>query len=187
MISTPENQPNGTRPVTLKEIEDGCAELASVRSRAEKFMAKVEKQRQAILDEHKDELNELAHKLEIARTELELRVAYGREFFKKPKTLTFSGIVVGYQKSQDKVVTPSEPVLIANIEKMLKAKAGTLIRNVKSIVAEAFKQLSVQEKQMLGCSTLTGADKVVVRAEAKSDVEKYFAACVTAVEVEEVK
>lgn len=184
MISTTENLPCAPRPVTLKEIESACKHLAEVRSTAETLMLKVEKKRQAILDDHADELNSLAHELTVARSSVALSVQYGRELFKRPKTQVFHGIEVGFQKERDKVEVPAEEVLISRIETMLKAKASTLVRSVKSVVAEAFKQLTAQEKQMLGCRTITGADAVVVRAQAKSDVEKYFAACSTSAETE---
>jgi phage host-nuclease inhibitor protein Gam len=167
-------------PVTLKEIEAKCATLASARKRAQKLMESVERQRAAILDEHAEAIRELADELNRSRQEVESAVKYGRQFFGKPKTLVFSGIEVGFEKERDKLEVPEDSILIPRIETMLRAKASTLIRTAKSIVAEAFKQLTPAEKQSLGCRTITGADRVVVRAEVKSDVEKYFNACAAA-------
>lgn len=165
------------RPVTLKEIEDNCAHLARVRARAQRLMDAVERKRAAVLADHAAEIRDLAEELVASRGNLELAVQYGRQFFLKPKSQIFHGIEVGFEKERDTLQVPEDEVLIPRIETLLKAKAAGLIRNVKSIVREAFKQLTTAEKQMLGCRVVRGADKVIVRAEVKSDVEKFFAAC----------
>lgn len=180
MIKTTEPIAGEPRQITLDEIIECCADLERLRSKGQKVMAVVEKKQQAVLDEHKKELDQIAHELDLARIELELRVVYGRQFFLKPKTQVFHGIEVGYVKERDTLEVPPDNILIPRIKTLLKTKISVLIRTVESVVKEAFKQLTVDEKQKLGCRIIRGADKVVVRAQAQSDVEKYFAARLTA-------
>lgn len=174
MISNLES--NNSAPVTLSEIDAAAKAYRAVFDRAEKLKATVEREQQAVINAHAKELDALARELQEAHDALDARVRDGRQYFRKPKTQTLHRVVLGFEKSRDKVEYPDDEVLIPRIEALLKAKASTLIHTVKTIVKDAFKRLPRTELQMLGCRFVSGADEVVIRPETSSDVEKYFAA-----------
>jgi len=167
-------------PVTLDQIDRAAKTYRAVFDRAEKLKAQVEREQQAVLNSHASDLDILARDLQGLRAHLESVIEHGRQHFKKPKTQTMHRIIVGFEKSRDKITYPDDEVLIPRIETMLKAKAATLIHTVKTIVREALKRLPKAELQSLGCKFVNGADDVVIRPETSSDVEKYFAARLTA-------
>lgn len=175
MIAPNEALAGKPKTVSLAEIEAACKTLATTRARAERLMATIERERQAILDEHTDQLKELAGDLATAHEALVANLQHGRQFFIKPKTQNFHGIEVGFEKERDSLIVPNDEILIPRIETLLKSKAATLIRTFKSVVKEAIKQLTPTEKQTLGFQTVKGGDKVVVRVQSQSDVEKFFA------------
>ena len=152
---------------TIELIETQCAALAKSRAELRKLHeAKLRDQR--LLDgRHNEGLRESQETCAELRATIETLVEQARPDFlkpKQPKTRTFCGIEVGFEKERDSLLKPEEGVLVKNIEQMLPAaQAKTLLDRTVTVIKNAFKKLPKETLQQLGCSVVSGHDKPVVR------------------------
>lgn len=159
---------------TIELIETNCVALAKARAELRKrHEAKLREQR--LLDgRHNDGLRESQQQCAELRVTIETLVEQARPDFlkpKQPKTRTFFGIEVGFEKQRDKVLMPEEATLVKNIESMLPAsQAKTLLDKTTTIIKAAFKKLDQATHQKLGCRVEIGCDKAVVRT-SDDDIE----------------
>lgn len=158
----------------IELIETNCAALSKARAELrKKHEAKLREQR--LLDgRHNDGLRESQKQCAELRATIESLVEQARPDFlkpKQPKTRTFFGIEVGFEKERDSLIKPDEAVLVRNIEQMLPAaQAKTLLDRTVTVIKNAFKRLPVDTLQKLGCSVVSGRDKAIVRA-SDDDIE----------------
>lgn len=158
----------------LELIETKCVALAEVRAKLRKKDEGYKKALRAVDAEHNGDRRALLDQCGELRATLEALVEQARPDFlkpKQPKTRTFCGITVGFEKTRDSVTMPEEPVLVERIEKMLPASQGkTLLDRTVTIIKAAFKKLDQPTMQRLGCSVVSGTDKAVVRT-SDDDIE----------------
>lgn len=95
--------------------------------------------------------------------------------FVKPRTQTFDGIKVGYQKNKGSIVVDNDAKTIELIRKHLGDRADLLIHSVESPVKAAIDNLSVAELKKIGC-TVKEATDVIVITPAKNDLDKVIKA-----------
>jgi len=145
-------------------IAENCRQLAEDRAKLRrKFEERQKTVRLATILLDKD-IRELQGACAATRAVLVTNLETCRDLFKKPKTVEFSGIVVGFAKEQDAITMPENDILVDRIEKLLPAKqAETVLDRSVSIIKTAFKKLPRELLQRLGCNIVSGADKPVVR------------------------
>lgn len=152
-------------PIEL--IETNCAALAKARAELRKRHEAKQKAQRLIDAEHNEGLRKYQQLCTELRGTIEALVEQARPDFlkpKQPKTRTFSGIEVGFEKERDSLLKPDEATLVRNIEQMLPAaQAKTLLDRTVTVIKNAFKKLDRPTLQKLGCSVVSGRDKAIVR------------------------
>lgn len=163
-------------------IQSSCIELAGQKSRVQTLLAKIQNEQLAVTRKYADELQTEVSMLAMIKGRVHGLVLSARELFIKPKSRSFEGVAVGFEKERDSVTLPDDVTLIANIRKLLPGKAKLLIHTpAESVRKDAIKDLTPEEKQLIGISTTIGADNAFVRLE-KTDVENRAAALLAAFE-----
>jgi len=170
MISNTE--PTASRDQKLAVIESNCKDLATLRAKLRRLMEARQKEINAAEAQFTDGIRELTGQCQIAREVLRDNLDASRELFRDPKSRTYFGIDVGYEKERDKLLLPADPLLVERIEKMLpKAQADTLLDRTTTVIKNAVKKLPRAILQKLGCSWKLGADAPIVRAN-DDDIEE---------------
>jgi len=156
---------------TLNTIENHCQVLAEQRARLRRRFEARQKALLAVGAEHDEGIRSLQAECGGTRAALLAELEAGREFFKKPKSRTFHGITVGFEKARCAVLMPEESLLVDRIEKLLPAaQAEAVLDRSVSVIRAAFKKLPRETLQRLGCSVVTGADRPVIHAQ-DDDIE----------------
>lgn len=152
---------------TIELIETNCAALNKARAELRKLHEAKQREQRLLDGRHNAGLRESQRQCAELRATIEALVEQARPEFlkpKQPKTRTFFGIVVGFEKERDSILKPEEAVLVKNIEQMLPAaQAKTLLAKTTSVIKAAFKKLDRATLQKLGCAMVSGRDKAVVR------------------------
>lgn len=164
-------------------IQSSCIELAGQKSKVQTLLAKIQNEQHAVTRKYADELQAEVSMLAMIKGRVLGFVTSARELFIKPKSRSFDGVAVGFEKERDSVTLPDDLTLIANIRKLLPPEKAKLLIHTpaESVRKDAIKDLTPQEKQLIGISTTIGADNAFVRLE-KSDVENQAAALLAAFE-----
>jgi hypothetical protein len=177
---------NAPLPPPLVEIADACGMVAVQRNAVQALLVEINDKQLEVTRQYAPRLRAAVGELALVRGVVHGLVLKARALFLEPKSRKFDGIAVGFEKGRDSVTMPDEAQLIKNIRALLPAKAELLIAPpVESVRAQALKDLSAAEKQLLGIRTTTGVDTAFVRLE-KSDVEAQAAALLAAFEVQPV-
>lgn len=152
-------------------IEHNCRDLAEQRARLRKKYEAKQKAILAVNAEHDAGIRELQDNCNAARAALLCNLQGGRELFRRPKTVTFHGITVGYEKGRDSITMPDDSILVSRIQTMLPAAMGkTLLIPSFTVIKTALKNLPAETLQRLGIEQTSGADKAIVRAK-DDDIE----------------
>lgn len=103
------------------------------------------------------------------------------ELFAKPRTRTFHGVKVGYQKAKDGLEWDDAALVVARIERARPADAELLVKVVKAPIKKALEQLADAELAALGVRRVPGEDEIVVKPQ-DAEVDKLVAALLADVE-----
>lgn len=164
----------------MADIAEACGRLAQQRGRTQTLLAQIQQEQLAVSRKFERALREEISTLAFLKGAVMSLVLKARDLFVKPKSRSFEGITVGFEKERDSVTIPADEILIPRIRSLLKEKADLLIHTPPETVRRAaLNDLSAQELQMLGVRRTTGADNAIVRLE-KSDVEAQAAALLEA-------
>lgn len=85
------------------------------------------------------------------------------ELFKKPKTVTFHGVRMGYMKGKGGIVWDDGDAVVAAIQKYLPDQAEALIRWTGKPLKEAINQLDVATLKKIGCRVVDTGEQVFIK------------------------
>lgn len=149
---------------TLADIEQHTRRYADARAvltgRVQALQAQIERLRA----EHINGIRAAVREAADAHDALRGLVEAHPECFTKPKTLTISGIRVGYMKQKGQVVIEDEAAVIGRIRKLLPAdQAELLIRVRESVHKPAVYDLTAGDLKRLGITVTADEDAVVIK------------------------
>lgn len=107
----------------------------------------------------------------------------GPELFQKPRTRTFHGVKVGYQKAKDGLEWDDASLVVARIERARPDDAELLVKVVKNPIKKALEQLADPELAALGVRRVPGEDEILIKPQ-DAEVDKLVAALLADVEDE---
>jgi hypothetical protein len=85
------------------------------------------------------------------------------ELFKKPKTVTFHGVRMGYMKGKGGIVWDDGDAVVSAIQKYLPEQAEALIRWTGKPLKEAINQLDVAALKKIGCRVVDTGETVFIK------------------------
>ena len=117
---------------------------------------------EAVHQKHRTTIEKLAKGCAKAETALRDLVEGSPELFEKPKTQTFAGIKVGYQKGKDTLDMDAD-ITVERIIKKLPDLKDSLIQTTLKPIAAAIMNLDAKQQAVIGVSVVAGMDTVVVK------------------------
>jgi hypothetical protein len=108
------------------------------------------------------------------QAELRTFVEANPDLFTRPRTMTLSGIKVGYQKGKGSLDWDDNTKVVELIRKHLPEQADVLIITEEKPSADALRQLSAKELAKIGVRIENASDQVLVKA-TDSEVDKLVA------------
>jgi len=116
-------------------------------------------------------------------SDLLAQIKQSPELFEKPKSLSFNGIKIGFQKGKGKLLFDDADLVIKLIKRHFPKQADVLINTTEKPVKDALSQLTVAELKTLSI-TVEGTGDVAFIKDTTSDVDKLVKALLKGAEEE---
>lgn len=149
---------------TLTEIErltkDYALARAALREKVEALNEEIERLKRQRLPQ----IRKLVEQASERQQALHVAIEESPELFKKPRTVIFHGIKVGYQKGRGELVWEDDETVVKLIYKHFPDQADTLIKTIQKPLKTALAQLSVQDLKKIGITVVDTGDEVIIKA-----------------------
>lgn len=106
-----------------------------------------------------------------AQDKLHNLISESPELFVKPRTLTWHGVKIGYQKAKGTITWDDEEAVVKLIRKHFPDQVDILIKSKEVPVKTALAQLTVAELKKLGVSVVEAGDEVIIKT-TDSEIDK---------------
>ena len=140
------------------------AALAEKVSALNEAMAQLQRENMA-------EVKRLLHRASAAESALFTLIEDNPQYFVKPKTLTISGVKLGYQKGKGAVSFSDADAVVARIKKHFPEQADVLIQTKEAPVKTALAQLTVVDLKKLGVTVTDAEDQIIIKT-TDSEIDK---------------
>lgn len=158
--------------VEMSEIERVAADLATVRRTLDAELQRADTKLAKVREECADRLKEAATAVAIKEAELLGLVREAEPLFRRPQSVDFDGVKVGWRKSKGRLELPEKDALVKRIEDQLTPAQRKSVLKVKvSVLKGGLSKLSGDILKKLGV-TLTGAGPEPFVSFPKSATEK---------------
>lgn len=124
-----------------------------------------------IAEKHRAGLDEAAAQRAEAEADLEALLKASPSLFQAPRSVTVDGVKCGYRKEEDTLDWGDEDLVIKRIEDLHPELYDLLVREKKTLVADALAQLETRQLSKIGVRLVTGADRAFISI-GDSDVDK---------------
>ena len=160
---------------TISQIETLTAKYAAERTALGAALYDLHSDIEALKARVMPKIRAIASRARSAESALREAIEQSPELFERPRTITISGIKVGFQKGKGTLSWQSDERLCAQIERLFPDEIGLLIRTTRAPIKSALAQKSAAELKRLGITVTDTGDQVLIKA-ADSDVDKRVAA-----------
>ncbi|NLO92529.1 MAG: hypothetical protein GX410_11140 [Elusimicrobia bacterium] len=157
--------------MSLAEIESKTKDYADARTILRERMDALESELTAIKKRH---ITGIKRASEVAAGKLVILKGLVEEhpdLFKKPRTVIFNGIKVGFRKGKGGMNWEDDEDVVRRIQKYFPDQFDTLVKTKLSPKATGLEDLSAAELKKLGVEVTETGDEVVVKA-TDSDIDK---------------
>lgn len=175
------NPPNVT--LSLAEIEAKAKNYSGARELLADRLQQLQQKIDALKREAMPLLRTALQATKAAESELSNALLLSPQHFKKPRTVVFHGVKVGYEKGKGKLVLQDDARTISLIRKHLPDQFDLLVQTTETPVKNALAQLSAAELKKIGGEITSATDKVVIRP-VDDELDKAIKALLKAEDVE---
>ena len=119
---------------TLGEIETQAKKYSDTTNQLTDVVNAMETEITAVKKKYLEKILPLAEKVSLEKAILHEAITSAPNLFEKPRTFSFHGIKVGYQKKKGRIEIIDEEKTIELIEKKLEDKADNIILLTKSVI-----------------------------------------------------
>ena len=109
-------------------------------------------------DKHDLGIKDLTKVCAASRQELHRYIAESPQFFESPKTRTFDFVRVGFIRQKPHIAHDNVDLVLARIMTFLPDKYEELTRTKTSLSVDALKNLSDDERELIGVAFMGGGD-----------------------------
>lgn len=156
---------------TMEQIEIQAKAHAQAREKLAEIVTALQDGIDALKRNAMPRIKAAVNKAADTSDELLQRINESPELFKKPKSVTFHGIKLGYQKEKGKIEFDDPELVIKLIRKHFPLLADTLIATTEKPSKEALNSLNAVQLKKIGVTVTSDSDVVFIRP-ADSDVDK---------------
>ena len=161
----------------MQEIETKAKAHALAREKLAEIVTALQDGIDALKRSHMARIKAAVNKAADTSDELLQLVTESPELFTKPKSVTFHGIKLGYQKEKGKIEFDDPEKVIKLIRKHYPELAETLIITEETPAKKALNNLSAEQLKKIGVTVTSDTDVVFIRP-ADSDVDKMVTALI---------
>jgi hypothetical protein len=175
---------NPNQNTKLAQIESATLEFALARQRLHTLLADLNAQIEQLKLARHATLHAATNELTQRQEELRALLAASPELFVKPRTATFHGIKVGWQKGKGAIEFTDPDRVVTLIHRHYDAaEANALLHITERPDKEALAKLSVTQLRKLACTVTETGDQIVIRPmEPDLDKTTHFPQAPTVVE-----
>jgi hypothetical protein len=148
---------------TMTTIEKLTRVYAEAAGALRESVGELEAELEAIKKGRMRAIRALVAKTADAQAHLHAAISAVPEAFERPKTQTFSGIRVGYQKGKGGLDWEDDDALVAKIERIYGDQAADYLLIKKKPSADALERLDAAELKRLGVVVVDTGEQVVIR------------------------
>ncbi len=170
---------------TLADIEGLCRRYADEHAALSEIVTELQDEIDAAKRKRLRSIKAAVARTADARSKLATAVEHAPGLFTKPKTLTISGIKVGYRKAKGKIEFDAPDQVVARIRKHFGDRFDDLVSIKETPLKSALAQLSGAELKKLGVTVESDTDEVVVQSTADQVDRLVSALLAEAEEIEE--
>lgn len=164
-----------TATATIKDIEALTRKYADARGELAATVQALQDELEQVRRKYLRSIERQADRALERKGELAGAIESAPELFVKPRTYTFAGVKVGFQKGKGKVSFEDADQVVRLIERHLADQAELLIVTEKKPNKEAILQLPAADVKRIGCA-ITGTGDAVLIKDASGEVDKLVAA-----------
>lgn len=148
---------------TLNEIEQRTRLLADARAALADIVGELNAGIEAIKRERMRALKAAVARVAERHAGLRALLEEAPELFVKPRTVTFHGVKVGYQKGAGKLEWEDADQVVARIKKFFPDLADVLIATTERPAKEALEELAAADLKRLGVTVEGVEDRVLIK------------------------
>lgn len=157
---------------SLADIERLTKEYAAPAEQISDIVSQMESAIQQVKRLYIRKLQPLVGKAAAAKAELIRAIDDSPTLFEKPRTYTFHGIKVGFQKQKGAFIVADEAKTVELIQKKMPEQEDTLIKYKASIIKAALEKLPVADLKKIGVEVTADTDEVLIKSE-RDKIEKF--------------
>lgn len=156
---------------TMVEIETAAKRFAEARGALAARCAALQAELNAVRAKHLEPLKKAVAEAKQRHAEAANLVATSPELFKRPRSVIFHGVKLGFEKAKGKLAIADPARTVALIKKFFKDKADVLIKTEEKPVKKALEKLPAADLKKLAIEVAADGDVVFVKDTA-AEVDK---------------
>ena len=148
---------------TIAEIEKLTKEYADSRGRIASTLMKLEDMIETLKRQYMPGIRAQVRITKGREAALRVAIDDSKELFKRPKTVVFSGLRIGYAKGRGKIEWDDDDKVVRLIEKFFSDQAEILIKTTREPIKKALNALTAAELKKLGITVEETGDVIVIK------------------------
>jgi len=156
---------------TMKEIEVLTKRYADATGVLSDQLTELGERRRALAREHLPIIKRQVTAARNAKAALSAAIDESPELFVKPRTVTFHGVRVGFQKAKGRIEFDDADQVVKLIRKHFPEQFDVLVKTTERPVKDALAQLSAADLKKLGINVVADSDEVLIK-DASGEIEK---------------
>ncbi len=161
--------------MSLEKIESLTNKLATERDVLASLVDELQEEMEQSKDARLPNIRRIAKRVLKTKEKLEIIIGDNPQLFVKPRTLTMSGIKIGFQKGKGLLGYKDASAVIKLIRKHYPEKEDVLVKTTESIIKKAINNMTASELRRIGITVIPGEDQVLIKP-AGSDIDKLVSA-----------
>lgn len=156
---------------TMKEIEALTKRYADATGALGGTLGELEERKKKLQREYLPQIKRQVTAARNAKAVLSEAIDESPELFVKPRTVTFHGVRVGFQKAKGRIEFDDADQVVKLIRKHFPEQFDVLVKTTERPVKDALAQLSAADLKKLGINVVADSDEVVIK-DASGEIEK---------------
>jgi len=156
---------------TMKDIEAFTKRYADATGTLGSTLGELEERKKKLQREYLPQIKREVTAARNAKAVLSEAIDDSPELFVKPRTVTFHGVRVGFQKAKGRIEFDDAEQVVKLIRKHFPEQFDVLVKTTERPVKDALAQLSAADLKKLGINVVADSDEVVIK-DASGEIEK---------------
>ena len=156
---------------TMIEIEALTKRYADATGTLGSTLGELEERKKKLQREYLPQIKRQVTAARNAKAVLSEAIDDSPELFVKPRTVTFHGVRVGFQKAKGRIEFDDAEQVVKLIRKHFPEQFDVLVKTTERPVKDALAQLSAADLKKLGINVVADSDEVVIK-DASGEIEK---------------